>query len=81
MMYQTHRPTVIVDKVDDKGNPVKDAQLQITVKDSNGNAVASWKTDETSYDIIGKLIAGNTYILEETTFRQVMLQQIQLPLK
>ena len=57
--------TVIVDKVDDKGNPVKDAQLQITVKDSNGNAVASWKTDETSYDIIGKLIAGNTYILEE----------------
>ena len=57
--------TVIVDKVDDKGNPVKDAQLQITVKDSNGNAVASWKTDETSYDIIGKLIAGNTYILKE----------------
>ncbi len=48
-----------------KGNPVKDAQLQISVKDDNGNVVASWKTDETSYDIIGKLIAGNTYILEE----------------
>ena len=57
--------TVTVDKVDDEGNPVKNAKLQISVKDDNGNVVASWKTDDTSYDIIGKLIAGNTYTLEE----------------
>ncbi len=57
--------TVTVDKVDDEGNPVKNAKLQISVKDDSGNAVASWKTDDTSYDIIGKLIAGNTYTLEE----------------
>ena len=34
--------TVTVDKVDDGGNPVKDAQLQISIKDEDGNVVDSW---------------------------------------
>ena len=57
--------TVTVDKVDDGGSPVKDAQLQISRKDEDGTVVETWITNGNSHDITGKLIAGTTYTLEE----------------
>lgn len=49
-------------KVDEEGNPLKGASLQVT--DINGNVFDSWTTDGTPYGI-RYLVEGREYILRE----------------
>ena len=51
-----------VKKVDDKGNPVKGAEL--AVKDKNGVIVAKWTTDGSVHEVEG-LVPDETYTLTE----------------
>ncbi len=55
---------VTISKQDISGDEVEGATL--TVKDSNGNVVDTWISDNTSHAIGDKLNAGAIYTLEET---------------
>lgn len=52
-------------KKDDKDAYLANAKLQIVVKDTKGDVVDSWISDGKSHDITGKLVGGESYILEE----------------
>lgn len=54
---------VLIEKVDEKGNYLAGAELQIV--DKNGNVVEKWTTDGKAYEITRKLKAGEKYTLEE----------------
>ncbi len=51
------------EKVDEDGNPVSGAKLQIVDKD--GKEIASWTTDGTAYRLDRVLVIGETYTLKE----------------
>lgn len=55
-------PVVKINKVDDKGNPVKGAEL--AVKDGTGKVVIQWTTDGTTYTV-KDLEVGAAYTLTE----------------
>lgn len=52
-------------KVDEEGNPLKGAVLQVI--GNTGFVVAEWTTDGNDYSIDGKLRIGHTYTLHEKT--------------
>lgn len=52
-----------VEKVDENGNPLKNAKMQIL--DKNGNVAHEWITDENVHIISKKLKTGETYTLVE----------------
>ncbi|MBQ8042820.1 MAG: hypothetical protein IJ272_01550, partial [Clostridia bacterium] len=54
---------VLLEKVDEKGNYLAGAELQIVDKD--GKVVEKWTTDGKAYEITRKLKAGEKYTLEE----------------
>ena len=55
---------IIVEKVDEDGNPVKKARMAI-VDAETGELIREWITDGEEKEITGKLIAGRTYRLVE----------------
>lgn len=61
-----YEPDVIVsfDKVDEKGNPLANATLELLDKD--GNVVDTWTTDKEAHVAINLLKAGEQYTLKET---------------
>ena len=65
MKFVNDITTIKVDKVDDEGNGVANAELQVVIKDSEGTVVEKWTSDGQSHDLTGKLVAGETYTLEE----------------
>lgn len=54
---------VKIEKTDEIGNYLKDAELQIV--DKEGNVVHKWVTDDKPYELFKLLKAGITYTLEE----------------
>lgn len=56
---------VIIEKLDEKGNYLSGAELQVLDKD--GNLIEKWTTDGNAYEINRKLKAGETYVLEEVS--------------
>lgn len=57
---EVHKVAVITTKVDEKGNPLKGAVLQII--DSNGNIVDEWISDGTEHE---SLLPEGDYVLHE----------------
>ena len=57
---EVHKVAVITTKVDEKGNPLKGAVLQII--DSNGNVVDEWISDGTEHE---SLLPEGDYVLHE----------------
>lgn len=55
---------IIVEKIDEDGNPVKKAKMAI-VDAETGEVIREWITDGEEIEIIGTLIAGKTYRLVE----------------
>lgn len=54
---------VDIEKVDEDGNLLAGATLQILDKD--GNVVEEWKSEEKAHSIVAKLVAGEKYTLHE----------------
>lgn len=57
---EEHKVSVVIDKVDDNGNPLAGATLQIL--DSEGNVVEEWVSDGSSHQI---MLPEGDYILHE----------------
>ena len=64
IVSMTDQPTrVVVNKVDDQNRPLAGATLRILDKET-GKTILTWVSEETPYEITGKLSPG-TYILRE----------------
>ncbi len=55
-------------KVDEDGNPVVDAVLQI--RDEKGKVLDEWKTNGKAHNISGLVVVGGTYVLHEVSAPQ-----------
>ena len=53
-----------INKVDENGKPLSGAVLEL--RDTNGNVITSWTTDETTFTY-GQLISDTTYVLHEVS--------------
>lgn len=56
---------IVVNKIDDSGNGVSGAKMQIL--DSSGNVVESWTTNGSSHTISSKLKSGTRYTVHESS--------------
>ena len=65
LLVEDSKTSVNIIKVDEDGNAIQGAELQILKGD--GTVVESWTSDGSTHTVVGKLVAGNTYKLHEVS--------------